>query len=740
MSLFSTYQKSTGARTPQGALLRAIDDVLADAKGDLSAVAGFAFAREGDTLPANAVNQYDSLNKSITQQLKSRISAIQGLPSAITDNLDSKLACAVESAVLASRAGDAVRRGAQVKPTINGVPFVGTHGLYDGFGDRMQVARESYSEQDNQNVLRNSVGYALMAGNQNPFGEMFFHRVTVPSDNMGVSVTIRLTQVMRDRKRNLNGDATDYGRKNLVFGMIDPSILRNDSTRAVPVYRAENASKFAAGIAASNKTFEGEVISTAPLAFGAELDLGAMSQTAAMLAAGSADRTDALDPDAKIENVYLSLPTATSGTKQYIAIPTAHLATNNFIWAGQDLAKVQKLNFETKQLWIQPGTKSIAGVDLAGALAVLKTKKLAVRLGGYFSGSLNIEEGRLVVNAAGLKVLEVVDQENQVVVTSGADFDAIKAAIEGNADAKFVGYDVEARRANANKAERGDLLDTQYYTQIWGVPFRSPITALRPVHEQFHTESADLELLSQATYIRASGAAVDTIFQTVDLLRSIKGSELSSKDVPELLGVARFLIKPYLLEGTVALENNTQITDSAQLADAISAVLVNRIRDAAYRIFRDSQLQGAVEAGAPGTTDYPTVLVGCDPMLSRYLMVSGDMRLLGPDFKMEVKTSPALKMQNKIVIGFGYPGQVSTDAVQPFHFGSFLWSPDLAMVVQVSREGRTSKELTVQPRFRHIVNLPVMAVLTVTGIERVVGKRVPLDANILSAVGLMPNP
>ena len=99
MSLFSSYQKSTGARTPQGALLRAIDDVLADAKGDLSAVAGFAFAREGDTLPANAVNQYDSLNKSITQQLKSRISAIQGLPSAITDNLESKLACAVESAV-----------------------------------------------------------------------------------------------------------------------------------------------------------------------------------------------------------------------------------------------------------------------------------------------------------------------------------------------------------------------------------------------------------------------------------------------------------------------------------------------------------------------------------------------------------------------------------------------------------------------------------------------------------------
>ncbi|MGZ7215658.1 hypothetical protein ACXWOG_10700, partial [Streptococcus pyogenes] len=82
--------------------------------------------------------------------------------------------------------------------------------------------------------------------------------------------------------------AIDFGRKNLVFGMIDPSIMRNDATRAVPVYRSENANKFAAGIQAALKTFEGEAINTAPLAFGVELNLSAMSQTAAMLAAGSA--------------------------------------------------------------------------------------------------------------------------------------------------------------------------------------------------------------------------------------------------------------------------------------------------------------------------------------------------------------------------------------------------------------------------------------------------------------------
>lgn len=739
MSNLFSASRGGAAATPAGRMLKAIGEVFADMAGQTAEVGRLAMARESAS--AQAVSQFDSFSSTVKQNLRTRLAAIEGLDIGQGSILDGKLNCAVESAVLATQASDYVRRPAAVTPTIQGIPFVGTHGLYDGFGERMTMAREHYSEQDNQTVLKNSVGYALMAGTQNPFGELFFHRVTVPADNMGVSVTIRLTQVMRDKKRQLSGDVTDFGRKNLVFGMIDPSILRNDSTKAIPIHRgATNQAKFAPGIAAAAKMYDGESYNTAPLAFGVDIDLGALSQTDAMLAAGSMDRTDALDPDAKIENIYLSLPTATAGTKQYIQIPTVHLASNNFIWAGQDLAKTQKLNFETKHLWVQPTTQTIGKADLTGPLASLKTDKLAVRLGGYISGSLNVEDGRLKVYANGLQVLEVIDQANSVVVPpSDARFIAIAAAF-ANADAGFVGFDVEARRANANKAERGDLLDTQYYTQIWGVPFRSPITALRPVHEQFHTESSDLELLSQATYIRASGAAVDTIFQTVDLLRSIKGSELSGSSVPELLGVARFLIKPLLLEGTIAMEQNAQITDSAQLEGAIRAVLINRMRDGVYRAFRDSWLQGAIEAGAPGTTDYPTVLVGCDPMLSRYLMVEGDVRLIGPDFKMEVRTSPALKMQNKIVIAFGYPNKVSTDGVEPFHFGSFLWSADLAMVVQISREGRTSKELTVQPRFRHIVNLPVMVVLTVSGIEKVVGKRVPLDANILSAVGLMPNP
>jgi hypothetical protein len=45
-----------------------------------------------------------------------------------------------------------------------------------------------------------------------------------------------------------------------------------------------------------------------------------------------------------------------------------------------------------------------------------------------------------------------------------------------------------------------------------------------------------------------------------------------------------------------------------------------------------------------------------------------------------------------------------------------VWKPELTLVLPISRNGQISKELTVSPSFTHIVNLPVLGVIEVTGI------------------------
>ena len=151
---------------------------------------------------------------------------------------------------------------------------------------------------------------------------------------------------------------------------------------------------------------------------------------------------------------------------------------------------------------------------------------------------------------------------------------------------------------------------------------------------------------------------------------------------------------------------------SFEQAQDVAACLVNHIRDVAYHLYRDSNYQAAIDAQVTGMSGNPTVIVGTDPMTARYLMINGENRLVGPDFKYHVVRSVDNLVMNKIFIAFGYPEQTN-GVLNPMHFGNMLWSPEMVLKMPMIINGQVSRELTVQPRFRHIVNVPVMGVLHV---------------------------
>ena len=51
-----------------------------------------------------------------------------------------------------------------------------------------------------------------------------------------------------------------------------------------------------------------------------------------------------------------------------------------------------------------------------------------------------------------------------------------------------------------------------------------------------------------------------------------------------------------------------------------------------------------------------------------------------------------------------------------------LYSPEVVVNLPISRDGQTSKELMVTPRFTHEVNLPVATLLNVSGLPKVLNK------------------
>ena len=132
-------------------------------------------------------------------------------------------------------------------------------------------------------------------------------------------------------------------------------------------------------------------------------------------------------------------------------------------------------------------------------------------------------------------------------------------------------------------------------------------------------------------------------------------------------------------------------------------------------------------------TGNPTILIGTDPYTSRFIFVPGDTRTVGPDFAFKVVTTPDERFQGNIAVAFGYP-ELFKGEINPAHFGNMLWASETVLVLQMNRSGDAQKETTVQPRFRHIVNVPVLGWLIVKGLPEVIAMRVPrsflaVDAN-----------
>jgi hypothetical protein len=63
----------------------------------------------------------------------------------------------------------------------------------------------------------------------------------------------------------------------------------------------------------------------------------------------------------------------------------------------------------------------------------------------------------------------------------------------------------------------------------------------------------------------------------------------------------------------------------------------------------------------------------------------------------------------------------------PLHFGNMAWKPEVTVVLPMIRNGAQSKELTVQPSFLHITNLPILGVINVSGISAIAYSKVPVE-------------
>lgn len=649
-----------------------------------------------------------------------------------------------------------------------GKSYVRSTGVADAYTDSVfkQFAKEAYDEVEQKQAMVYSIIYNAQAARQDEFSETLFRTTLVSPDQVGLGITIRLMTVFDDFKRNINGNLDNiFNRKNILRAYENPEILKNEQTLMTPVYRSgagpsNNTNYFmnlddglGNNILERAATIEGEVIQTAPLKCGERFDLLGITSTDTLIANGMLGPEDTIDPAIRLKELFVrfrDLKNSTGDTGDYVVqLDTRDFTEALFTYSTQGNYRVMTLNFEQNSvLFTHSAMRNKVWSNTAGVPDALEKAighstvgagdpGLMARLRVSATGMVNIQTGeahvygnhisiaylaekRAVLDSSGAIIgYEYVDIPEHGVATNGIMYDDL-ADLFGSATIE--GWTPISYRTNLNRRQRGQLIDTTYQTQLYNVPMRGPITALHPVTSDGSTDASDLSTLITATHIRTSNAAVGELLRVKDLLKEWVNIRNNVDVGPDLLGIARYLVIPQYVEAEIDYLKDIDSLKSHERAEDLQAVLVNKLRDIAYNIYRDSQYMAVANAIAGGVAQAPEVILATDPVIARYLTVAGDLRTLGGEFNVRIVQTLDRRIRGKLFMAFGQFGEGETDGPNPLHFGTMAWKPELTVTLPISRSGQISKELTVQPSFLHFVNCPILASIDVKNLSRAFSK------------------
>ena len=597
----------------------------------------------------------------------------------------------------------------------------------------LKAAQESFGNSEKARDLATaSVVFNLNASRQDDFCDTVFRPYTLTPEQYGISYAVRLYQLQDFQEHAINGKTVpNWNRKNLLKAEIDPSILRNNSTQIKHIMRPENEDMFADAsvVVPTNEEFLGESITTSLLKPGVEVNLLGVSQTDTMLARGVLNQTDELDTRITLKS--LAFQVELGGKTDIIELKGFHqVPSAAFLFNPNGRTQRQVLSMDTTSIVFNAVTKNRANTSLE-ALKVIADNNLVVRARATSRGEVDLEFAKATVDTAKLIVTEIYDARDP---SSKLDLESAQCKDIVNAlqKAVFLGYSVDARRTNTNFRTRDQLLDVSEKRFVYGSRRRGPVSVIAPIpaagaNNDLH---ADINGLIFHCTVRTKADAIQTLLQHEALLASRVGKNGDHYgQVSDAYGPAAELVTPFYEHFNADLSHTVTYSNDAERRVAIAAYLQNKLLEMSSRMIRDSGFKVAMNA-LNGTQDSkPTIVVLTDIVTAQWLYTTGDFRTLGDALNVKLCITQNNQFYGKIRF---FPAESdSVAAISPLAFGTFLWRPELVTDINLTRDGVQVRELTVMPDYEHIVNLPVMGSIDVTGLTELVESKSTLQVHAL---------
>lgn len=590
---------------------------------------------------------------------------------------------------------------------------------YTGERNRHAVASlEAFNPVEQRNSALYTFAFNYVASRQEEYGETLYPTLTLPQDQVGFGIIVNRLTVHRGWLHQVDGKEVSMGKVDLVRAARDHTVLSRQKTRIFPIVRVDSEDQFVADtlVAPTTKVVDGVSITTAPLKIGATINLLGISQTAAQLAGGLSNQTDTLEPALYLENIYIKFG------DDVLKFNVYQRQGSNFVAGQQGFNEKRRLNFDGGYLTLTADTKLASGGAVTNAtLAKLTSQTLVVVFGAYLSGDTNTESSNTAVYGNAVKLTRVMDKEADGTLTQLAATNALSvefATLMSNAT--IIGYDVYGWKSNANAREKGDFIDRSQFIQLYEVPLLSPITAQKPLATSGEGDATDFETLVTSTRFRLYTDVVTAQLDQIQRVKDFCDVPIQNLEAPEGLGASRFHVKPAYAElvGASAIDcamvsgNNTHET-----IKNLQALVVNKLRDIAFSLYRNSEYQAAQMA--LGQTNKATLCIATDTIISRYILVDGELRTLTDRFDYKVVSTLDKRMDGKIFITFVSLDGERNQTPNILAWGNLIWGSEVVISANMPSGEAMSRMTIVQPRYLFVNHLPVCGWIEVKNLSSV---------------------
>lgn len=599
------------------------------------------------------------------------------------------------------------------------------------------VSVESFDDQPLDKHVPYSIAFNVQASRQDEFGEAFYPTTVITPDQAGLDLVIDRTLVMGEQRHNSSGKVAGWNRRSILDGIQDVTLLDNNAVKLVPAVAEDdsNADAFVADalVAPREVSVNKVAVTTAPLKMGKEVDLLGISEHPGLIGAGLMDSTDSIDARIGLANLYLNVTGeesdgsgGTNTVNEVYRFPVSRMPRADFVKSVEGDHREMNLVFNTRDLPLDGSSKTVAGAA-SSLLQVLADENLRVRLKVSVNGTANLETAALGLHTTPVEIAGVYQYDAGADSWTELPLDGTLATQVKNAitSMEVVGYDLNATRSNQNLRTRGLLLNVNRRTERYTIPMGSPISVPAPIGSD--RSASDLTALVTAARIRTSNNAVTSLLNYAETLKQyVENLPTYDEDGLAIEGIGRYLVNPFYEFLELDLEQELNSISSHERNFDVKALIIDAIREIAYRAYRDTNYQAAIDAMTGTAGQKPVLVIGTDRTIANHLQITGDSRTAGIDFEHRIVSSDDKRMFGKIVFSFVRPNAQGGD---PLSFGTHAWIPELTSTVQLTRQGATVKETTVQPRSRHVNCLPILGEIDVKGLE-ILRRRVQSDATV----------